>query len=80
LHVNLQEAASVADAIDSLQIADLKVTLRSGLTEGDWRTRDDRLGNVLDMLFSLIKSVEIEKETQRIVSSDDFRTSALSNL
>jgi hypothetical protein len=38
------------------------------------------LGDVLDMLFSLIKSVEIEKETQWIVSSDDFRTSALSNL
>jgi uncharacterized protein len=75
LHVDLQEAASAADAIaelsvatkryqplwsktkaifaniaktttetiDSLQVADLKVTLRSGLTEGDWRDKGDRL-------------------------------------
>jgi uncharacterized protein len=79
LHVDLQEAASAADAIaelgvetrkhkslwgktkdifaniartatesiDSLQIADLKVTLRSGLTEGDWRAKGDRLFTIL---------------------------------
>jgi hypothetical protein len=79
LHVDLQEAASAADAvaelsvatrkyqslwgktrdvfiniartatenIDSLQVADLKVTLRSGLTEGDWRAKGDRLFAIL---------------------------------
>jgi uncharacterized protein len=79
LHVDLQEAASAADAvaelsvetrkhtslwgktkdifvniartatenIDSLQVADLKVTLRSGMTEGDWQAKGDRLFAIL---------------------------------
>ncbi|HEY9827089.1 MAG TPA: hypothetical protein V6D19_16750 [Stenomitos sp.] len=38
---------SAADSIDALQVAELKVTLRSGLTEGDWQAKGDRLFAIL---------------------------------
>jgi uncharacterized protein len=45
LFANITRTAT--ENIDSLQVADLKVTLRSGMTEGDWRTKGDRLFAIL---------------------------------
>jgi uncharacterized protein len=107
LHVDLQEAASAADAIaelgvetrkykslwgktkdifaniaktatdtiDSLQIADLKVTLRSGLTEGDWRTKGDRLFAVLAESDKpvVIFFDEVPILVSRLLKGDDYR-------
>ena len=55
-HRNLWEKTSdlfhnilcrVGDTIESLKIDDLTLTLRSGLTSGDWRAKGDRLLNIL---------------------------------
>jgi uncharacterized protein len=106
LHVDLQEAASAADAIaelsvetrkhkslwgktkdifaniartateniDSLQVADLKVTLRSGLTEGDWRAKGDRLFAILadsDMPVVIFLD-EVPILVSRLLKGDDY--------
>ncbi len=45
LFANIAQTAT--DSIDTLQVADLKISLRSGLTKGDWRTKGDQLFAVL---------------------------------
>ena len=37
----------ISDKIDSLQIDEIKVTLRAGLTGGDWRNKGDELFDIL---------------------------------
>lgn len=106
LHVDLQEAASAADAIaelsvethqyqslwgktkdifanitktatdkiDALQVADLKVTLRSGLTEGDWRAKGDRLFAILAESKQpvVIFLDEVPILVSRLLKGDDY--------
>lgn len=67
-------AKTAADNIDSLQVADLKVTLRSGLTEGDWRAKGDRL---LEMLAESEQPVvifldEVPILVSRLLKGEDF--------
>jgi uncharacterized protein len=66
--------SSPVEVVDSLQIAGLKMTLRSGLTGGDWREKGDRL---LEALASNDRPVaiffdEVPILVNRLLKGTDF--------
>lgn len=63
-----------AEHIDTLQISELKVTLRSGLTEGDWQAKGDRLFDILANSEQpvVIFLDEVPILVSRLLKGDDF--------
>lgn len=66
---------SAANSIESLQIEELKVTLRSGLTGGDWQPKGDLLFRILaeaDKPVVLFLD-EVPVLVNRLLKGDDYR-------
>ncbi len=66
--------SSVAGAVESLKVAELVVTLRSGLTKGDWQAKGDEL---LEALATAERDVvifvdEVPILVNRILYGDDY--------
>ena len=61
--------------VDSLQFEDLTVTLRSGLTEGDWQAKGDRLFATLATAEKpvVIFFDEVAILVNRLLKGDDYR-------
>lgn len=64
-----------AESIETLQIEELKVTLRSGLTRGDWHMKGDRLFEVLAGAEkpAVLFLDEVPVLVNRLLKGDDYR-------